>query len=215
VQTLAPSSAGPLTVALTFDDGPGDDTAAVLDILAREHVHATFFVVGRQVAANPGLVRRASEEGHLIGNHTYDHVYPRDLHGGWTAHYLSGQLRSTADLVRAETGLPTCFFRPPGGFLPSTALPAARRMRMTTSLWSVDTRDWDVQGAHAPSASAKAGQARTIAARAIAGGRPGSHPIVLFHDGGGYRGSTAAAVTRVIDWYKAHGYTFVRLDGQV
>jgi peptidoglycan/xylan/chitin deacetylase (PgdA/CDA1 family) len=202
-------------VALTFDDGPGDATPAVLDVLAREHVHATFFVVGGQVALRPDLVRRASVEGHLIGNHTYDHVYPRDLRHGWTSRYLAAQLGRTAALVHRATGRPTCWFRPPGGFLPKTLLPAARRMRMTTALWTVDTRDWHVQGALPPGrASERAKQSGRIVSAAVRTvGDP--HPIVLMHDGGGYRGSTAAAVSRVIAWYRAHGYTFVRLDGRV
>lgn len=215
VMTVAPGNAGRLTVALTFDDGPGEDTDAVLKVLAREHVHATFFVIGHEVAAHPGLVRRESQEGHLIGNHTYDHVYPRDLSGGWSSRYLTGQLRSTADLVRKETGLPTCFFRPPGGFMPHTVLPTTRKLRMSTALWTVDTRDWAVQGPTPPAHASVEKQARVIAGRAVGAGSPGPHPIVLFHDGGGFRGSTAASVDRVIRWYKARGYVFVRLDGKV
>jgi peptidoglycan/xylan/chitin deacetylase (PgdA/CDA1 family) len=61
-------------VRLTFDDGPNSNaTPAILDTLAARGVKATFFVVGSMVAANPGIVRRASTEGHGIGDHSWNH----------------------------------------------------------------------------------------------------------------------------------------------
>ncbi|WP_143448626.1 polysaccharide deacetylase family protein [Kineosporia sp. A_224] len=207
---------GPPTVALTFDDGPDAGTPAVLDALAAAHVHATFFVVGRQVERHPGLVRRVADEGHLLGDHTWDHAYPQEVDGGWTALYLADQIGRTARAVEAATGRPLCWFRPPGGHHPGTVRPAAHRMRMTVAMWSVDARDWEVQGVDGrrppglPDLDAKV---RAIVARATdVGGE--QHPVVLLHDGGGDRAATAAAVPLVVAWYRDHGFTFVRLDGR-
>lgn len=252
------------TVALTFDDGPDEATAAILDTLAAQGVAATFFVVGRSAAARPDLLRRAAAEGHLIGNHTWSHTYPTQVRGGWTAAHLDRELGRTARLISEQTGHPVCWLRPPGGFTPPSLAPAGRRWRMTTALWSIDTRDWQVQsasvtgqsawvpplegigavtpvtppappqgsgddlgdgrlgdGPHAASGQAHPGRAPLshaevdlIVARATTlGGQ--RHPIVLFHDGGGDRSATRDALPEVIAWYRAHGFTFVRLDGAV
>ena len=204
------------TVALTFDDGPDVATPAVLDALAAEHVHATFFVVGSHAQQHPALLRRIADEGHLLGDHTWDHAYPRDVRGGWTAPYLADQLGRTARVVEAATGEPVCWFRPPGGFRTGTVGAAAQRMRMTVALWSVDTLDWQVQGldhGHAVRPDALEKQVDTIVARATGTGGQ-RHPVVLLHDGGGPRTATALAVPRIVAWYRAHGYTFVRLDGR-
>src|SRR6188472_629005 len=64
------------TVALTFDDGPGPSTPAVLDVLRVNGVHATFFVVGQRVAAEPEMLRRIVAEGHALGDHTWSHRIP-------------------------------------------------------------------------------------------------------------------------------------------
>jgi peptidoglycan/xylan/chitin deacetylase (PgdA/CDA1 family) len=204
------------TVALTFDDGPDAGTPAVLAALAAAHVHATFFVVGRQVGRHPALVRRMAAEGHLLGDHTWDHAYPQEVRGGWTAPYLADQIGRTARAAAAVTGRPLCWFRPPGGHHPGTVRPAAHRMRMTVALWSLDTRDWEVQGVDGrrpPGTRDRDAQVRTIVARATAVGTE-RHPVVLLHDGGGDRAATAAAVPLVVAWYRDHGYTFVRLDGR-
>ena len=61
-------------IALTFDDGPyGTSTAEVLNILEKEHVHATFFLIGKNVDEYPALAKREVADGDLIGNHSYDH----------------------------------------------------------------------------------------------------------------------------------------------
>lgn len=201
------------TIALTFDDGPGPYTGAVLDVLAAEGVHATFFVVGREVESDPAAVARAAAEGHLIGNHTWDHAYPRAMRDGWTVDYLRDQLSRTDAAVAAATGQPTCFFRPPGGFTPPSVKVAGSQLREQVWLWSVDPRDWAVQGTHDPEPREAAAQTEQIVAAATSGDiRP--HPVLLLHDGGGYRGATVAALPRIIAFYRDLGFQFVRLDGR-
>lgn len=202
------------TVALTFDDGPGAATAQVLDELAAAQVHATFFVVGREAKADPGMVTRAADGGNLIGNHTWDHRYPRTVPGGWSARYLRSQIGRDAAEVATATGHPTCFFRPPGGFLPASVGQVSRQLHQQVVLWSVDTRDWAIEGPgrHGPGHRSTAQLANQIYAAAVVGVRQ-QHPIILMHDGGGWRQATALALPRIIAFYRAHGYTFVRLDG--
>lgn len=121
--------------------------------------------------------------------------------------------RTNTAILRA-TGRRACWFRPPGGYLPATVLPAARHQRMGVVLWSVDPRDWQVQaGITRASARRRAQLARTITQRALAG-MSQSHPILLLHDGGGYRGATTAALPGIITAYQKKGYVFVTLDGK-
>lgn len=201
------------TIALTFDDGPGPQTPAVLDILATQHVHATFFVIGKAVAASPATVTRTAAEGHLIGNHTWDHDYPRAVPHGWTVPYLREQLNRTAAAVADATNRPTCFFRPPGGHLPHSVKIVTSQVRQQIVLWSVDPQDWEIQNSSSPGPAGQARQAEQIYRAAIAGTAQ-KNPMLLLHDSGGYRGATVAALPRIITYYKAYGYRFVRLDGR-
>ncbi len=107
------ADAGP-AVALTFDDGPHPQaTPAILDILARHNVPAAFFVVGRHAARHPELVRRMQAEGHLVGNHSFDHDYL----GMFRMHqYWRRQLAQTEAVVAQIIGRRPRLFRPPMGF---------------------------------------------------------------------------------------------------
>jgi peptidoglycan-N-acetylglucosamine deacetylase len=228
--TRAPGSGR--TVALTFDDGPGADTPALLAVLRADGVHATFFVIGARAATAADVVRQTAEEGHLVGDHTWHHSYPWQVPGGWSVAYLRRELGRTNAAITAADGRPVCWFRPPGGELRPAVLPVAHDLGMRVALWSVDPRDWQVQDAAAatpsssasssapssasssPSASAKRaeGMTDTIVRRAAAG-LAQQHPVILLHDGGGDRRHTVEAVGRIIDLYRAAGYRFVRLDG--
>lgn len=99
-------------VALTFDDGPSRYTEQILDILQRYNARATFFVMGRQVEAHPQLVERIVNEGHEIGNHTYDFTAQANK-------FFSGidpaDIAETQKLIETYTQKPVKFFRSPGG----------------------------------------------------------------------------------------------------
>ena len=101
-------------VALTFDDGPTPGpTDSILDALGAAGATATFFVIGRHAEAHPDLVRRAVDEGHVVGNHTLDHhrhgLFHRDA-------YWRGQVEGCADVVEGIIGVRPRLFRPPMGF---------------------------------------------------------------------------------------------------
>lgn len=198
------------TVALTFDDGPGEYTPQVLAVLRREHVHATFFMVGRHVAENPRTVAAVVADGHLVGNHTWSHPSVRS----WRTDRLTAELARTSQALAAVPGARSCWFRPPGGVLAGSS-GTVRSLGLTTALWSIDSRDWAVQRAGTDDDPAVADRIVVRATDLTGGTGPDvqQHPVLLLHDGGGHRGATVAALPRIIDFYRSHGYRFVRLDG--
>ena len=126
-------------VAITFDDGPNyGATDRVLDILAREQIKATFFVIGRNAAGAPALLNRIVDEGHQIANHSFDHHHVGFLRG---LLYWRGQLKRTNELITAATGRRPAMFRPPIGISSPVISLLARRMKLAVVLWSVRSRD--------------------------------------------------------------------------
>ena len=140
-QSLRVAPGSGKTVALTFDDGPGPQTLAVADALAKQGVHATFFATGQHAQASPDIVAELARRGHLLAGHSWDHRYPKVVRGGWTTAFVADQVTRTAGLLRDTTGQPACFFRPPGGFLDGVPT-AARQTAVTVVMWSVDSLDW-------------------------------------------------------------------------
>jgi peptidoglycan-N-acetylglucosamine deacetylase len=190
------------TVALTFDDGPGPWTPAVLDVLQQAQVKATFFVVGTSVAADPEMLRRVLADGHALGNHTWSHKIPSAA-TGWNRTALAGEIERTSQVILNSVGRKPCLFRPPGGVVKG-ADKVSRAAGLSVILWSVDTRDWADRPAGAEDF------AKVIRKRAAAG-LAEEHPVILLHDGGGDRAATVAALPGIIEDYRAHGYRFVTL----
>ncbi|HSW66062.1 MAG TPA: polysaccharide deacetylase family protein [Bacillota bacterium] len=123
-------------LALTFDDGPQPQvTPQVLDILARHHVHATFFLIGLHVPGNEALVQRMYKEGHEIGNHSWSHVDFTAL----APDEMEDQIARTQAAITAA-GVPAPrLFRPPYGAIN----PLVRsHVPLTIALWNADPEDW-------------------------------------------------------------------------
>lgn len=203
------------TVALTFDDGPAPADRDIVPILTHYGIHATFFETGLHAAASPAVSRYVADQGNLVEDHSWDHLYPREVLGGWSAAYLTDQFARTRTQLTSLTHQPVCFVRPPGGFV-DHVVEAADSLGLTPVIWSVDGLDWKQPGTVTAAATA------TIVANATrAEGQ--DHPIVLLHSGKAshepdsvispFRGNTVAALPQIIQWYLDHGYTFVRLDG--
>lgn len=171
-------------VALTFDDGPGSLTPAFLHVLREKRVHATFFVIGQEVAGREDTMRQTLAEGHEIGNHT--------MHHGAFPGYAD--MAATSAGIEAATHFRPCLFRPPGGGVDSAVIAAAGQAGMRTVTWDVDPGDWANPGSGA------------VYSRIVDAVRPGS--IVLMHDGGGDRSGTLAALPRIVDTLRARGYRF-------
>jgi peptidoglycan/xylan/chitin deacetylase (PgdA/CDA1 family) len=180
-------------VALTFDDGPSPYTSAVLDVLKREQVHATFFLIGQQVAGGASLVRRELAEGHMLADHTWSHA---NVSGGGA--FASGQIGSTASAIQRATGFRPCLFRAPYGAVSGSLIGLAHGLGFTTVEWDVDPQDWALPGSGA------------IYSRIVGTTHNGS--IILMHDGGGPRSQTLAALPGIIHTLKARGYGFVTVD---
>ncbi|MGY4923962.1 bifunctional polysaccharide deacetylase/glycosyltransferase family 2 protein [Streptomyces sp. 900105755] len=193
------------TIALTFDDGPDPVwTPRILDVLRRNHVHATFFVVGTQVVAHPELVRRIVAEGHQIGIHTFTHPDLSRL-APWQR---SLELRETQLAVAGAAGVTTALLRPPyssendalddAGW---SVLEQADRAGYVTVLSTLDAEDWQ-----------RPGTARVLA-NATPHGKTGQ--IVLMHDAGGDRSQTVAALDTLIPRLKAQGFRFTTVGAAV
>jgi peptidoglycan-N-acetylglucosamine deacetylase len=189
------------TVALTFDDGPGPSTPEVLNVLQQNGVPATFFVIGRNAAAEPEMLQRIVAAGNAIGDHTWSHHIP-SAKTGWKASILTKEIDHTRRAISAATGREPCLFRPPGGIIKGAA-GVAHAAGLSMILWSVDTRDWAVppNTKFAP-----------IIQKRAAAGLEQKHPVILLHDGGGNRVATVAALVGIINDYRSHGYRFVTLD---
>jgi peptidoglycan/xylan/chitin deacetylase (PgdA/CDA1 family) len=175
-------------VALTFDDGPGPNTLAILRELKRLHVNATFFVIGFEADMYPATVRAEVKAGMTIGNHTYNHpeVPPFDQ---LPQRLLNDEIALGAASLK-HAGASPMLFRPPGGSASAGVVAAAQAQGERVILWSVDPRDWD---AGATSSS--------ITHAVLSAVRPGS--IVDMHDGGGDRSATLRALPAIVNGIRA------------
>jgi peptidoglycan/xylan/chitin deacetylase (PgdA/CDA1 family) len=178
-------------LALTFDDGPGPWTTQILRTLERHGAPATFFVVGREAAARPSLVRREIRDGFAVEDHTEDHA---NLAASTLTTQRAQIARGAAAIVAAGAPEPR-LLRPPYGAFDAATLRVLVAEHRLLVLWSVDTRDYTGPGAD------------RIVAAALVGARPGA--IVLLHDGGGDRRQTAAAVARVVHRLRQRRYHLV------
>jgi peptidoglycan/xylan/chitin deacetylase (PgdA/CDA1 family) len=152
-------------VALTFDDGPQPgSTDRVLDVLAELGVRATFFCVGRNAQAHPGLVHRIRAEGHAVGSHSMTHPHP-----GETARaHLRREYVAGRRAVSAVLGADIRLFRPPHGHIDPAGAVMLRRLSVSTWLWTVDPTDWR--------------PGVTVEEIAAVAGRATSGDVVLLHD---------------------------------
>jgi peptidoglycan-N-acetylglucosamine deacetylase len=196
-------------VALTYDDGPNPPyTDAILTVLEREHVPATFFVVGRAVAIYPGVVRRAYRDGDAIGNHTWNHghLVLYDTAG------LQETLQRTDAAIFAATGDRPRIMRPPYGGRDWLVLDEARKLGYTPVMWSVPLpHDWE----YPPAATIAGRVLRYVGNGSIIDLHDGNRGIVCAHDGVPAhvcdRSSDVAATRMIVDALKRRGYRFVTI----
>ena len=196
-------------VAITFDDGPdGRWTPKILDILKAKNAKATFFVIGKNMAAKPGLVAREVREGHNVGNHTWTHPDISKVPAAQAAVELS----ATQRLFETITGRSMRLFRAPyfGDAEPSTPREVSRLLTgqeqgyLSVGL-RIDPDDWDHPDATTPGRIVNVALTR-LADRTV---RPGQ--VILLHDSGGDRSRTVEALPALIDALRAHGYKLVTI----
>lgn len=122
-------------VALTFDDGPGQYTEELLDCLEKNGAKATFYMLGQNVEKYPDIVRRMSDLGMELSNHTYDHKDLTKLTEG----EITAEIQRTSSLIQNAAGVLPDTFRPPGGSYNETVQNVTG---MPIVKWSIDTKDW-------------------------------------------------------------------------
>lgn len=176
-------------VALTFDDGPNPDyTGMLLDGLKERGVRATFFVLGSEVERYPQLVRRASEEGHLVGVHAYRHVNLCQLSDAQAVE----QINRTNGAIYRATGQYASYIRPPYGCWKEDL---DYEVQMVEVLWDIDPRDWATTSSD------------LVVQRVL--NEVEENSIILLHDAS--KSSVQAAFT-IIDTLQKQGYTFVTVE---
>lgn len=181
-------------VALTFDDGPNEQTARLLGILAENNVKATFFVVGALVDTNPNLVRQMRDAGHTVGNHTYSHPkLPMVSSAG-----IAYQLDTTNRAIERAIGETPRWMRPPYGEYDARVVETSKQRGMAIAMWDDDTLDW------------KHRNPEETCRRAVDQAHPGA--IILMHD---IHAPTVDAVPCVIDGLRAKGLRPVSLDKMI
>jgi peptidoglycan/xylan/chitin deacetylase (PgdA/CDA1 family) len=179
------------TVALTFDDGPSRYTPQILDVLKKNHVKATFCMLGNNVGPYAAAARRVVREGHRLCNHSRNHANFTKL----STAAARSQIVWTQNKISSVTKRTPKVFRFPYGASNARVRTVVRGQNLRILGWTVDTRDWSRPGTS------------TITSRAVKGARPGA--VILMHDGGGNRSQTVASLNATIRQLKAKGYTFV------
>jgi peptidoglycan/xylan/chitin deacetylase (PgdA/CDA1 family) len=181
-------------IALTFDDGPAPEyTEAVLKILQRYHVPATFFMLGVWVQRYPNLAREVVAAGCAVGDHTWSHPDLTTL----SASQITKQLANTSNMIQQVTGVRPIVFRPPYEAYNRQVLDIASSLRLSTILWNIDPHDWALPGTG------------PIISTVLVNAQNGA--IILMHDGGGNRSQTVAALPTIIEHLQKRRFTFVTI----
>ncbi|GAC41603.1 polysaccharide deacetylase family protein [Paenibacillus popilliae] len=155
-------------VALTFDDAPDNVfTPQVLDVLKREGVKATFFLVGNRIEAHPEIAQRIVNEGHIVGNHSYSHPNLPQLSDA----AFREEIIKTDNVIHSISGYKPTFIRPPYGNISENQIQWLASQQKLIVNWNVDSLDW------------KGLDAEQVKTNVLAQVHPGS--IILQHAAGG------------------------------
>jgi peptidoglycan/xylan/chitin deacetylase (PgdA/CDA1 family) len=152
-------------IALTFDDGPNQNTLQILDILKKHGAKATFFCIGKNIEKHPEILRQITADGHTVGNHSYTHSHFFDF---YRKDRIVQELKETDNLILEITGRKPRFFRPPYG----VTNPSIRRALALTKHLVIG---WNIRSMDGVSKNTKA-----IFNRILKRLSPGS--VVLLHD---------------------------------
>jgi peptidoglycan-N-acetylglucosamine deacetylase len=187
------SDKGARGVNITIDDGPDPSwTPQVLQVLKENGVKATFCMVGTQAQAHPDMVKAVVAAGHRLCDHTVSHDTTMDKKPD--AYQSREILNADSMITKASGGVRPLYYRAPGGaFTPySRHLAASHGMRPLG--WNVDSKDFERPGTEAIIATVKS--------------ELSNGPTILFHDAGGDRSETVAALREILPWLKQQGYSF-------
>lgn len=190
---------GSKRIAFTFDDGPNDPhTLHLLDVMSRDNVRATFFLIGEYVRRRPDIVAEVKKRGHVIGNHTFSHA----LLPLRSASRIGSEIMQCHEAIQDAVGEHSNLFRPPWGARRPVVFRVARKLGFEPVMWNITGYDWK-----APSPEFIE---RKVAPK-IHGG-----DVVLLHDGGHAafgtdRSATVKAVDRLVTRFIAEGHQFVTI----
>ncbi|MFH0177514.1 polysaccharide deacetylase family protein [Streptomyces cacaoi] len=179
-------------VGLTFDDGPGGTTTALLNALTQNGLRATMFNQGQYAAANPSLVRAQVNAGMWVGNHSYTHPHLTQLGQA----QIDSEISRTQQAVAGAGGGTPVLFRPPYGETNATVKAVEAKYGLTEIIWDVDSQDWN--------------NASTDAI-VQAAGRLTSGQVILMHD---WPANTLAAIPRIAQGLAARGLCAGKISAQ-
>ncbi|MEU5401104.1 polysaccharide deacetylase family protein [Streptomyces sp. NPDC005963] len=179
-------------IALTFDAGPGKDTPQLLDTLLKEQVPATFFLLGKHhVVKYPKVVKRISDEGHEVANHTWTHRRLDEL----DRKEIREELELTQKAIAKITGSEPTLMRPPQGRIDDEVTEVSKDLGLAQILWSATAKDYSTN------------DSALIEKRILK--QAGRDGIILLHD---IYDGTVPAVPGIISKLKDRGYTFVTVS---
>lgn len=194
---------------LTFDDGPNvKNTTKVLDILKKNNIKATFFVIYREGSSAEALYKRIVEEGHTIAVHSASHNYNK-IYSSVDA-YLA-DFEKLSSHIEKITGVKPEIFRFPGGSINTHNVTVYHEIIAEMLRRGYTYYDWNVSSGDAASSWVSA---KTITNNVVSGCSKQTHPIVLMHDGAGHS-NTVTALPGIVSQLKANGFTFDRLSKTV
>ncbi|WP_435837728.1 polysaccharide deacetylase family protein [Streptantibioticus parmotrematis] len=187
------AATGGKAVNITIDDGPDPVwTPKVLQVLKENGVKATFCMIGPQAAAHPEVVRQVVADGNRLCDHTVSHNTSMDH---MPDSYQSKEILDAEQMIeKASGGVKPMYYRAPGGAFTPYSRQIAASQGMRPLGWNVDTKDFDRPGV--PTI------VKTLKSELPNG------PTILFHDGGGNRGQTVAALKEILPWLRQQGYGF-------
>ncbi|MFB9248685.1 polysaccharide deacetylase family protein [Sphaerisporangium melleum] len=175
-------------IALTFDDGPWPYTPELLDTLNKHKAKATFFLLGRKVASRPELTQRIVQEGHEVGNHTWDHPDLTKL----SDDEVMQEMSSTSDVIEQTIGERPAMMRPPNGATDARVTRLMTELALPQILWTGSTLDWQAR------------DTKVITARTLKLAK--RNGVILLHD---IVPQTVKAMPTVLSTLEKEGYHFV------
>lgn len=175
-------------IALTFDDGPSIYTEELLDGLRERNVKATFFVIGKSAVSYPKIVKRENAEGHLIGNHTYNHVEITKI----GEEKAREEIEKTNQVLEEMLDREIEYVRPPFGLWQKKL---EQELNVLPVMWSIDPLDWTTENVD------------EIVNKVVT--QAEENDIILLHDC--YKSSVQAAL-RIVDILQKKGFEFVTVD---
>lgn len=179
-------------IAITFDDGPVEQSKVLLQLLKETSTPATFFCIGKNVKQNPAILKQIFNDGHIIANHSYSHAHLFDF---FSSAKVLKELKDCNQAIEAVINKQPLFFRPPNGVSNPMIAKALNQTKLKSIGWNIRTFDTSIKNTEA---------IFTKLGKKI---KPGA--IILMHD---TMPNTVTLVSKLIVYCKENNYEIVALD---